>query len=247
MRYKVISDIHGNLEALQAVLAESSELPLLVLGDIIGYGADPIECLDLIRKHAAVVVMGNHEQVQLNWDILQFFSPLAAQSARYTRLQLRKDDFDWFRQLRTEQIYHDLHLSHGSPASPGQFHYLQPDDIRSPYVALSFAKLERSGLKAAFIGHTHVPGMFTSDSGIRYRPMEVDGTYPLPPEGHAIINCGSVGQPRNGNNQAQYVIADTQAWEVEKCSVEYDVARAAARIRATGLPEELWRRLIQGK
>lgn len=246
MRFTVISDIHGNLEALQAVLADSPDLPLLVLGDIIGYGADPVACLDLIRTQAAAVVMGNHEQVQLDWGILQYFSPLAAQSARYTRTQLSREDFDWIRQLQTEQVFKGLHLSHGSPASPGQFHYLQAGDVRSPYVSLSFAKLERSGLRAAFVGHTHVPGIFASHTGVRYRPMALDGSYPLPADGQAIVNCGSVGQPRNGNNRAQYVIADTQAWVVEKRSVEYDVAKAAARIREAGLPEELWRRLIQG-
>lgn len=246
MRCALISDIHSNLEALQAVLEASGDLPLLVLGDVIGYGADPNRCIELVRQRQSAVIMGNHEQVQLDWRNLEKFNPIASQSAVYTRDRLTADHLAWMRTLPQEMTLEGVHLSHGSPASPAGFHYLLPGDVRSPYVALSFAKLERLGISLAFVGHTHVPGIFEASGAITYRPMDLDGIYQLKPNCSAIVNCGSVGQPRNGNADAQFVILDTEARTVEKRSVIYDVMRAAAKIRVAGLPDELWQRLLQG-
>lgn len=247
MRYIILSDIHGNLQALQAVLSDCGAGTIINLGDIIGYGADPGACIDLIRSRASLSLMGNHEQVQLNWSQIKNFNPLARQSAEFTKNQLSREHMDWIRDLPLEAQFPGGYVSHGSPYHPKGFYYLMPGDTRSPYLALSLTKMERDHQRIAFFGHTHVPGCFTAlGSTITYAALNSDALIHLDPAARYLINGGSVGQPRNQMSDAQYLIYDDETATIEKRSVPYDVQRAARKIREAGLPDLLWQRLLQG-
>ena len=247
MKHIMLSDIHGNLEALTAVLEDCGPGQLYVLGDIIGYGADPGKCVKRIRQSEAIVIRGNHEQVQLDWNELKHFNPLARESAEYPRTRHSPADHDWLSQLPYEWSDDAIYLSHGSPYGAQRFYYLMPGDVRSPYLTLSLSKLERLGLGLAFHGHTHIPGyFFIKDGRPVFLSLAEDTVVKLDSEARYLINCGSVGQPRNHNPKAQYLIYDEETFTLEKRSVAYDAALAAEKIRSAGLPSPLWERILQG-
>lgn len=248
MNYFLISDIHANLEALEAVLAEATAEKLLCLGDAIGYGPDPAACIEILRRLEIPTIMGNHERVQLNLRELASFNALARHAALFTQAQLSPGDRQWLATLPAELITEQLFFSHGAPYESSQFYYLMPRDTGSPFLALSFAKLERLGLSVAFMGHTHVPGVFSSDNGhLSYAPLNADSTYQLEMGKRYIINCPSVGQPRNGNPAAQYLVYDVGERQIHMGACAYDLGRTAEKMRAAGLPEGLWERLYRGR
>lgn len=253
MRIAVISDIHGNLEALEAVLAdiERSRVDRIVcLGDMIGYGPNPREVCDIVSAFANGVVRGNHEILVLGRSIDSRISPLAVTSTLWTRKKLdprsgrggaqRKARWDWLKKLPKYLKLGDIIFAHGTPNDA--FHYvLGPED------ALRVFETEMHRAKLCLIGHTHVPGFFVydgrhiafgqADPGRAFRFKEV----------RAIVNVGSVGQPRDRDPRACYaIIGDDHSFEYRR--VEYDVEVTAEKVYATKeLPAALGERLLLGE
>jgi diadenosine tetraphosphatase ApaH/serine/threonine PP2A family protein phosphatase len=229
----LISDIHSNLEALQAVLADIARYPveaIYCLGDVIGYGPNPRECLDRIMRACPVVLMGNHDQAVL-FDPMNF-NPVAERATMWTREQLDRPvpnrgaaDARW-EFLSARPLKHrdgDFLLVHGSPRNPLN-EYIFPEDIYSEAKMRSiFAQVPRY----MFQGHTHVPGIFTESLEF-YSPDEIDFEHKLD-GGKTLCNVGSVGQPRDGDRRACYVLLDGNTIRFRR--VEYDVETTAGKIR----------------
>ena len=240
MPYLILSDIHGNWEALEAVLADAGRQydRLLCLGDLVGYGADPNAVTEWAREHAAVAIRGNHDKACAGMDPLEDYNPSAKASADWTRRELTPENRAYLERLPSGPLpYEGLDLVHGSPA--GEDEYL----LSLTDVAMA---RESIGAPLTFFGHTHVQGGFlvgrTAVKRIVPRErMEVEPDY------HFLVNPGSVGQPRDGDWRAAYAVYSPIEREVEFRRVAYDVDRAAAKIRAAGLPVFLATRLYEGK
>lgn len=236
MKRAIISDIHGNLEALQSVLkdAESEGAEeIYCLGDIVGYGPNPCDCLDLVMGFAACV-LGNHDQGAL-FDP-EGFSSGAERAIFWTRQQLESPEMDRDQQRRRWDFLCELPRTirkegllfvHGSARSPLN-EYVFPEDMHNP------RKIERIfGIveHACFQGHTHVPGVFV-EGGRFFQPEEVDDTFNLD-DGKTMINVGSVGQPRDGDPRSCYVILEDNAVRFRR--IEYPFEETAGKIYA--IPE----------
>ena len=262
--FAIVSDIHGNLEALAAVLAEIDRRGIqqvYCLGDVIGYGPDPKACLDAVRARCAVTLMGNHDFAVL-YEPYNFNT--GAEAASYwTRgrfeseqdLAVKKDRWAYLGGLPvrhefqhptkfaadTGDVPTDVLLVHASPRRPIN-EYLFPDDIytnpgKFPSV---FDKVGR----LCFCGHTHVPGVFLEGPDF-YSPDELDFKYPLTDE-KAVINVGSVGQPRDRDPRSSFVVVDDEV--VEFVRVEYDVKHTVEKVRAVEeLDNFLGTRLLDGR
>lgn len=243
MMFAIISDIHSNIEALKAVIADIEKRGIKTvycLGDILGYGPNPLECLDLIMEKTEVCVMGNHDYAVV-YEPTNF--NLGAEQAAYwcrdvlcaepdKKLASKRWQFLVSRPMR-ERLRMKLDgekatidLVHASPRRPIN-EYIFPDDIFSSPGKISslFDMVEH----ICFIGHTHLPGVFLSDPDF-YTPDELGGYYPIEPDEKAVINVGSVGQPRDRDNRASY--AYIEANEVHFVRVEYDIESVANKIYA---------------
>jgi diadenosine tetraphosphatase ApaH/serine/threonine PP2A family protein phosphatase len=245
----IISDIHSNLEALQAVLADIASCgveEVYCLGDVVGYGPNPRECLDLVMS-CKVVLLGNHDQAVL-FDP-ENFNPAAERATYWTREQLeaalpsravadRRWEFLGERPLRHRE--EQLLFVHGSPRNPLN-EYIFPEDVYSPGKMGSIFKLVE---RYCFQGHTHVPGIFTESLEF-FTPEDVNDVYLL--DGRKVLcNVGSVGQPRDGDWRACYVLLDDRAIRYRR--VEYDVEQTVRKIRAVAaLDDFLAERLRQGR
>ncbi len=228
--FAIISDIHGNLEALQAVLADiaSKDISkLYCLGDIIGYGPNPGDCIDLVMEKAQVTILGNHDQAAM-FDP-EGFNAGAERAIFWTRKQLElgdqsKNERRWeflgeLPRLRREEKYMFVHGSARNPLNE----YVFPEDIyHQRKMERIFSLVERH----CFQGHTHIPGVFTDDLNF-LAPEEIDFRYELG-EHKALINVGSVGQPRNGDSRSSYVIVDERTIHFQR--VVYDFQKTADKI-----------------
>ncbi len=249
----IVSDIHGNLPALEAVLDDARAngvSDVWCLGDVVGYGAQPIECLERLLDAEAVIIMGNHEQAVL--DEPYGFNPLAAAAIRWTRARLEANGnhLNVLRELPRRHDDDSAILVHGSPNHPVEEYLFREETLDhlprnrdfSPKLAQCFRKVDRP----CFIGHTHVPGAINLDMTWT-APEDVNGDYDTEsnPDGRCIVNVGSVGQPRDGDTRASYALFDgrTVHWR----RVRYDVEAAAQSIFETPeLPDPLGQRLIEG-
>lgn len=245
----IISDIHGNLEALQAVLAdiESRGIKEIVcLGDVIGYGPNPRECLELIRS-AKVLIRGNHEEALLSGEASAFNSR-ARRAVQWTHEQLMGEAAmpgapesyrSFIESFQLKVNIDGLTYVHGSPRNPTK-EYITPRDAKNKEkMASIFAATE----SVCFVGHTHIPGVFTEEGF--FRPDELFGVYMLGEE-KALINVGSVGQPRDGDPRACYVTFEMDTVVFHR--VEYDIEPVVAKIRATpSLDNTLGERLRTGR
>jgi predicted phosphodiesterase len=248
----VISDIHGNLEALQAVLKDIDDqkvAEIICLGDIIGYGPNPCECLDLVMKRAAKTILGNHDQAAL-FDP-EGFNPVALQAIYWTRDRLDngpggRDQVDkrWDFLGELPRQLQDRHwmFVHGSPRDPTN-EYVFPEYIFDQRkMELLFSKID----KYCFMGHTHLPGVFTTACEF-ITPAECDSVFKLSYD-KVLVNVGSVGQPRDDDNRSCYVIIDEAAETVTYRRVEYDIEKTAAKIyREPELNDMLGDRLKHGR
>jgi predicted phosphodiesterase len=240
MRYGILADIHGNLEALQTVFGlykEESIEDFLCLGDIVGYGANPKECLDIIREMKAVCVAGNHDWAVSGRLDPAYFNPAAKEAVFWTQKQLSSKDIDFLKNLELIFKNDDLILAHGTLSEPEHFHYM----LSMSQAYETFCLMDRN---TCFIGHSHCPQIIIQGGEeIRCSDMlkaEVDS-------GHKyIINVGSVGQPRDGNSMAAYCVYDTEAHAVEVRRTPYDIKTAQKKILAAGLPVSLAARLAIG-
>ncbi len=233
MRTAIISDIHGNLEALEAVLgsiAGNGVDRIVCLGDIVGYGADPGPCIERVRAACAMTVLGNHDAAAVDQSMAERFSSHAAQAILWTRGELSADHLQYLRGLPLSLTEPDIVFVHASPLEPALWTYVFDSiDARE-----AFSAFDRG---ACFIGHTHTPAIF--------RERKAQG--PLRREERTIINVGSVGQPRDGDPEASYGLFDEAAWNYRNVRVSYDIEAAAKKIRESGLPSRLADRLFIGR
>ncbi|MCA9286103.1 MAG: metallophosphoesterase family protein [Phycisphaerales bacterium] len=258
MRTAIISDIHANLAALQTVLAhidEQSVDRIICLGDIVGYGPDPVECVDLVAKRCEWSLMGNHDFGVLYEPTN--FNAAAEQAAYWTRAQFERDRtsqpdaamrrWEFLGRLRVRVNHEGFLCVHGTPRRPIN-EYLFPEDATNSPVKMQqvFDRIERHCL----VGHTHVPGIFTDEPDF-YPPDELGAVYTLSVEEKAIVNPGSVGQPRDLDPRASYAIIDAPSEEpgrVEFYRLEYDVKSTVDKILAIPqLSDWLGERLYEGR
>ena len=241
MRVAVISDIHGNLHALEAVLrdvgAESVD-ELWCLGDVVGYGARPNECCDLVREHAAVSLCGNHDLAVLGTIDITDFSGDAGTAARWTQGVLEDDRRAWLGSLQPSGGRDGVGLYHASPRDPVWEYVL------SEHVALLALRATRDPL--VLVGHSHVPLALGLEGDVIAGGLAAGGTE-LDVRGRRfLLNPGSVGQPRDGDPRAAWLLLDLAAGSASFRRVVYPVAETQAEIRAAGLPETLASRLEHG-
>jgi predicted phosphodiesterase len=246
----IISDIHGNLEALTAVLARIKELQIsqiICLGDIIGYGPNPIECLDLVISQCQWTILGNHDQAAL-FDP-EGFNPVASRAIYWTRKQLEADQsakadqrWDFLGELPRRHDEGKYLFVHGSPRDPTN-EYVFPEMIYDRDLMGSlFSRIEG----CCFQGHTHLPGCFTENREF-YTPDQSDFVFNLS-DTKCMFNVGSVGQPRDGDPRACFVVLDSDQGRVEYHRVEYDVETTSKKIYAIrDLDDVLGDRLLGGR
>ena len=241
MRVLVISDVHSNLMALEAVLADAMDYDIIwSLGDIVGYGPDPNACISLLSEHEHLAIPGNHDWGVLGKIDLAHFNEAAREANLWTREQLAPGARDYFVSLVETRVEGDVTLAHGSPREPIWEYLFQPQVAK-----ISFSYFETS---LCLVGHTHVPVIF------RDVPDAYDCQMLIAPEGAVvqldearyIINPGSVGQPRDGDPRAAYLLLDTEARTIQFRRVSYNIAETQARMRAANLPRRLWMRLEVG-
>jgi predicted phosphodiesterase len=240
MKYAIIADIHANLEALQVVLEDIKTQQCThyaCLGDVVGYNANPKECLDIIRNMGMPCVKGNHDEYCSSETNLEGFNPHAAEAVNWTRRQLTDEDRQWLRDLKYIRLVASFSIVHATLDGPQRWGYVF-DRLAA---AASFTYQNTT---VCFFGHTHVPVAFIRDTVVR------GGTYSkfkIEPGRKYFINVGSVGQPRDNNPKAAYVTYDLDEGLVELRRLDYDIPTAQAKIRAAGLPERLAERLAIGR
>jgi predicted phosphodiesterase len=240
MKYAIIADIHGNLEAFQVVLQDIEKQKcthVACLGDVVGYNANPKECLDTIRAMNIPCVKGNHDEFCSSDTPMEGFSPHAAEAGNWTRAQLTEDDRKWLRDLKFLRLVSNFTIVHATLDAPQRWGYVF-DKLAA---AASFTYQNTA---VCFFGHTHVPVAFIRDSVVR------GGTYSkfrVEPGRKYFVNVGAVGQPRDGNPKAAYVIYDVDEGSIELRRLEYDIPTAQKKILAAGLPPRLAARLADGK
>lgn len=243
MRYAVISDIHSNLEALSAVISKIAGLKadrILCLGDIVGYNTNPNEVIDILKSEKAQCIIGNHDIVACGLREPEDFNPLARSAALWTREQLTKKNKIFLRNLPKELKVDDFFIFHGSIHDTDRY-LLDKEDIKE-----NFQRLEKLTGQPyiGFFGHTHVRTTF-----IYYRDLiSVDLSFELSvsPSQKYLINPGSVGQPRDYDPRASFLIYDTIEQKVTFYRTDYDIAACQDKIIKAGLPPQLAERLAMG-
>lgn len=244
MRFGIVSDIHSNLAAFQAVLDDIGHKGgverIWCLGDIVGYGPDPRECIELIRQSDHVCVAGNHDWGALEKIDLRDFNSDAAAACRWNGQQLSPDEIDYLANLPLTLNEGDFTLAHGSPREPIWEYLLSTYSAKA-----SFDYFET---KFCLVGHSHVPLVFEQrgDNGeCLLHEIPPDTSLALA-ENRLIINPGSAGQPRDGDNRASYAIYDSEHGAVEYYRVSYDFSITQKKMAEHGLPQRLIDRLSHG-
>jgi predicted phosphodiesterase len=246
MRLAVLSDIHANLPAFEAVLAHVEDRApdaVWCLGDVVGYGADPNDCVALTRERADLCLAGNHDLGVLGTIEISSFSPAAGEAAEWTRERLTDDARAFLEGLEPADETHDVAAYHASPRDHVWEYVLWPEQAGEC--------MARQAKRVSLIGHSHVALCFHGEESGEpddTRGAQIPaGTTLEVAEGRWLLNPGSVGQPRDGDPRAAWMELDTEAWKATYHRVDYDIERAAEAILAAGLPEHLGRRLAIGQ
>jgi predicted phosphodiesterase len=247
-RYLVVSDIHSNLEALEAVLTASAKQKwdgMIVLGDLVGYGADPNAVVSRIRElKPAAVVRGNHDKVASGLDTADDFNPMARAAAEWTRQALTPETLEYVRAMPMGPVLVEdtIEICHGSPIDEDLYVVATVDALRS---------IDEARAPLCFFGHTHVATCARVDGQRRLEISVPQGhpefTVPLLDAARYLINPGSVGQPRDGDSRAAYAIADVPERVVTLYRVAYPIEVAQKKILEAGLPPMLAYRLGMGR
>ena len=246
MRDLILSDIHANWEALEAVVARAagSYDRIVCCGDLIGYGPDPNRVLDWARSNVQFVVRGNHDKAAVGLENLEWFNPVARTAALWTLNELTPENFEYTKGLPKGPLSIDKYqIAHGSPLDEDEYVVGESDAEQA------FAYLDRD---VAFFGHTHVQGGFAL---IRRRVRELEGPVPesleatldLDPDAAYLINPGSIGQPRDRDPRAAWALYDTESRRVTYYREPYDIETVQAKIRRAALPDVLADRLAVGQ
>lgn len=239
-KYAVLGDIHANLEALNAVLEDArsqSVTDFVCVGDVVGYNANPSECMDIVQELGCVTVRGNHDHYCSHDECLDDFHPLAANVVAWTRRHLSDEQVRWLRELKLSRMVAGFTLVHSTLDMPDKWGYVF-DTLEAE------AHFSYQTTALCFHGHTHVPLAFEKQGGvIRTEPSKIKMALGR----KYFINTGSVGQPRDADPRSSYVIYHMKTKELEYRRVAYDIESAQAKIRAAGLPERLAQRLEYGR
>jgi len=244
MRYAILSDIHGNLEALQAVLARTARLGadmVVCLGDLVGYNADPNECVDIIRSDGIICIMGNHDEAACGLAEPYGFNPAAREAALWTRTVLTLEHQIFLRELPRYLLIDNIVLCHGSINDTSRY-ILDDADVRDN---LSLMDGLPGGPRACFYGHTHVRAACHAEGQVIAK--EPGDEISLHRDRKYLINPGAVGQPRDGDPRAAFLLYDSHARNVTLYRTEYDIAACQSKILSAGLPAGLAERLSVGR
>ncbi|TMQ60971.1 MAG: metallophosphoesterase family protein [Candidatus Eisenbacteria bacterium] len=241
MKTALISDVHANLEALEAVLQAVDQRGadrILCLGDVVGYGGSPNECLNLIRKRCQLVLLGNHDSAASGGPEISRFNPNAKAAALWTSKVLTSQNRDYLRALTLSQRREPYLFVHASPAAPRDWEYIFDRFDAEPQFQF-FTE------RACFIGHTHQPAIFertvTGCESLPPTTLRFDPLY------RYIVNVGSVGQPRDHDPRACFVLLEEPAASIDFVRVPYDIEAAQEKIRLQNLPPVLAARLASGE
>src|SRR5213075_3096858 len=240
MRFAIFSDIHANLEALEAVMADAKEnkcTNFVCLGDVVGYNANPHECVALVQELDCPIVKGNHDEQASLIESSRDFNEMAEAAIQWTRDNLTDEDKDWLRDLKLQRQVRDFTIVHATLDTPGQWGYV----FNNLDATASFTYQHTT---VCFFGHTHVPMAFIRDENVRRERVE---HVRIEPAKKYFINMGSVGQPRDGNWRAAYCIYDTENNVVQQFRIKYDLAAVQKKIAEAGLPRLLAERLAIGR
>jgi len=240
MRFAIFSDVHSNLEALEAVLADARERECthyVCLGDVVGYNANPHECVERVREIDCPIVKGNHDEQASLTESSGDFNELAEHAIQWTRDNLTEDDKEWLRGLRLQRQVRDFTIVHATLDTPGQWSYV----FNNLDAAASFTYQHTT---VCFFGHTHVPMAFVRDDGVRRVRIE---QLRIEMSKKYFINPGGVGQPRDADWRAAYCIYHIDKNVVEQRRVKYDLTTAQKKIVQVGLPHLLAERLAIGR
>lgn len=233
MRIAIISDIHSNLEALQKALEIISKKNIdevVCLGDTVGYGANPNECMNLVRKTTPFILLGNHDEASIDPSVAHSFNNHARAAAQWTSQVLTDSNREFIRSLPFDMKRHELYFVHASPFEPHEWHYILTQSTANK----SFPSFSE---RICFIGHSHEPAIHGEDIW----------TKEVLPGKRYIINVGSVGQPRDRDPRLSFGIYDTVSGVYENLRADYDVKTASEKIRAAGLPRILAERILVGR
>ena len=244
MRCLVVADVHSNLEAFQAVIADAESSGgfgrILCLGDIVGYGPDPGECLALLRSYPHTTVAGNHDLAAIGELSVETFNPAARAAALWTRHRLTADEQAYLRSNPLRHEEGDATLLHGTPREP-VWEYFLPWLMSSQDTAECFRLFSTS---LCLLGHSHLP--FLCDESGNVAMLEPGAT--VEPKGaRVIVNPGSVGQPRDGDPRAAYALYDADIHTFTHRRVVYDIERTQVKMASAGLPDALAARLSFGR
>ncbi len=243
MKYGILGDIHSNLSALETTLKEFDAERIdhvISVGDIVGYGAAPSECIELVRSVNATVVKGNHDAACVDEIDTAYFNRFAREAVQWTKTVLSEAELDWLRNLPLVQHLEHCSVAHGTLHKPELFDYIQSTTDADP-------SLDDMHLPVCFVGHTHVPvSLIRLVDDPKRTAYTFDTTIDLSEAERSLINVGSVGQPRDEEPRAAYAIFDTDENVISIKRVEYDIDRESRRIRDAGLPPTLADRLYLG-
>lgn len=242
MRYAILADIHGNLVAFQAVLDDAEARggfdEIWCLGDVVGYGPEPHQCIELLRSFKHLCIAGNHDWAAIGNMDTSDFNPVAAQACQWTASQLTEEDIAYLKALPLTLVQDNFTLAHGSPREPIWEYLLSPEQARE--------NLDYFTTAYCLVGHSHVPLIFEQiGRSVAYRVLN-DGMKIELGENRLIINPGGVGQPRDGDPRAAYAIYDSEGQTVFHYRVEYDIAVTQKKMAERGLPLSLILRLSHG-
>ncbi len=241
MRIAIFGDVHSNLEGLEAVLADAKAhhcTHFVCLGDIVGYNANPKECLDIVRALECPTVKGNHDELACMDSHPSNVSGLANEGIAYTRAQLTPDDLAWLDALKFVRQVRDFTIVHATLDTPHKWGYV----LNQLDAGASFSYQHT---QVCFFGHTHVPRAYIRDHHVR--TIERWDTIVIEPGKKYFLNVGSAGQPRDGDWRASYAIFHLKEHHVELRRLEYDVETTQKKIIAAGLPPRLATRLSEGR
>jgi diadenosine tetraphosphatase ApaH/serine/threonine PP2A family protein phosphatase len=243
MRIAILSDIHANLPAFEAVLEdveETSPDEVWCLGDVVGYGAQPDECAALAAERCGLCLVGNHDLAVIGALDIDTFSHAAAAAVEWTQANSKPATLEFLRGLEPSDTSREVSLYHASPRDPVWEYVLWPDQAAEC--------MEVQATRIGFVGHSHVALLFTDQPDGEVRGSQAGaGTELGLGEGKWLINPGSVGQPRDGDPRAAWLELDTESWRAIYHRVAYEIDRAASAIEEAGLPGALARRLYVGQ
>jgi diadenosine tetraphosphatase ApaH/serine/threonine PP2A family protein phosphatase len=241
VRYAVVSDVHGNIEALEAAFAlMRDDDAVLCLGDIVGYGPNPNECCERLRARATATVLGNHDVAAIDDFGLAYFNPAAREAMKWTQGVLTAENRAWLDGLGYEFRMPEFLLVHGAPVN--YFEYV----LDKAAAARAFAATDAPLI---FIGHTHIAEVYTlqPDGTIEHRHFQQGGEIALEDGVRYVVNVGSVGQPRDLNPRASFGFYDPDARTITVQRFAYPIARVQEKIASVHLPDALARRLLVGR